>query len=115
MDFISKDKRTINLPVPLGATVYMFITSCNDACMFQKDKFNAIFPLKEGGRCNKDMPCHTKFHSIRSIVLSLPNLDWILKEWQATIFETENEARIAGERFVETHKRQLLELGLELE
>ena len=115
MNFISEDKKTINLPVPLGTTVYMFITSCNDACMFQKDKFNSVFPPIEGGRCNKDMSCHTKFHSIRFIVLSLSNLDWILKEWQITTFETEIEAKEAGAKFVELHKQQLLELGLEIE
>jgi hypothetical protein len=36
MDFISEDKRTINLPVPLGTTVYGYLTVCCDACMFQK-------------------------------------------------------------------------------
>lgn len=45
MDFISEDKRTINLPVPLGTTVYGYLTVCCDACMFQKEKFKEILVM----------------------------------------------------------------------
>lgn len=112
MNFITEDQRTINLPVPLGTTVYRIVTSCNDACMFQIEKFNEIFPPKEGGRCSQDMPCHTKLHSIQPTTMNLSDLDWILKRWQISIFETENEAREAGERLIIEHKQKLLELGL---
>lgn len=115
MNFISEDKKTINLPVPLGATLYRIITACNDACMLQAEKFNSVFPSKEGGRCSVDMPCHTKLHSALPFVFALGDLDWVLKKWQITCFETESGAKEAGENLIEAHKQQLLALGLNVE
>lgn len=111
MNFISEDKKTINLPVSLGTTVYRIITSCNDACTFQKEKFDKVFPSK-GNRCGQDMPCHIKLHSIQPVKLKLSNVEWILTQWNISIFETENKAREIGERMIKEHKQKLLELGL---
>ena len=113
--FISEDKKTITLPVPLDTIVYRFHTSCNDACLFQQKNFDKVFPRgKEGGRCSGDMPCHTKLHSVLPKELNLSNLEWILKDWNVYYFETEKEAREAGEKLIETHKQKLLELGLKI-
>ncbi len=114
MTFISEDKKTINLPVPLDTTVYRFITSCNDACLFQKEKINQVFPVKKEGRCSQDMACHTKLHSVQPVTLNLSNLDMMLKNWKINTFETENEAREAGNNLIELHKKQLLDIGLAL-
>lgn len=115
MNFISEDKKTINLPVSLGTTVYKFVTSCNDACMFQKEDFNRVFSKENGGRCSKDMPCHTKLHSIQTVEIQLSNLDLILRNWHVTIFESEGKAKEAGNKLIESHKQQLLKLGLKVE
>lgn len=114
MNFISEDQRTINLPISLGSKVYRIVTSCNDACMFQRDKFSEVFPPKEDGRCSQDMPCHTKLHSIQSTIINLSNLGYVLDNWQIKIFETETKAREAGENLIESHKQQLLQLGLKI-
>lgn len=116
MNFISEDKKTIKLPVPLGTIVYEFTTSCNDACLFQKEKFQELYPRKKGeGLCNKNMPCHTKLHGIQKMVVKLTNLEWILKNWHITIFETENQAKEEGIKFIEKHKNELLKVGLKIE
>lgn len=112
MNFISEDKKTINLPVSLGTIVYKFHTTCNDACLFQKEKFNKIFPPTNGGRCGSDTPCHVILHSIDKIIVNFDNLESMLKTWGISTFETENEARQAGEKLVQKHKQELLKLGL---
>lgn len=115
MSFISEDKRTINLPVPLGTTVYRINTDCNDACLLQKEVFNKVF-LPENrpaeGWCSSDMPCHTKMHSIRPVVLSMTNLEEILETFGNKTFETYEQAKFAGEKLIEIHKQQLSGLGL---
>lgn len=112
MVFISEDKRTINLPVPLGTYVYQYWTRCNDACLFQKEAFNKAFPPGVEGRCSGDMPCHTRPHLIKPVELSLSNLDWVLRDWGKTVFATENEARTAMNTAIELHKAQLVALGM---
>jgi hypothetical protein len=114
MTFISEDKKTINLPIPLGTTVYRFITDCNNACTFQKEKFDEAFPETKNSRCNSKMPCHTSLHSIQPVILNLSNLDWVLNDWQINFFETEAEAREAGSKLVKEHRKQLLDMGLEI-
>ena len=115
MIFLSNDKKTINLPVALDTTVYRFVTSCNDACLHQKEKFNKIFKPKEEGRCHCNMPCHTKLHSIQPVTLSLSNLERVLSEWNITIFKDQREAMEKAKKLIESHKQELLRLGLEIE
>jgi hypothetical protein len=115
MNFISEDKKTITLPVPLGTIVYNFHTTCNDACTFQKEKFDKVLPKEKFGRCKGELPCHTKLHSIMSVELTLSNLEWILGNWHITYFETEKAAREAGLKTIEEHKKKLIELGLKVE
>lgn len=116
-DFISLDKTTIRLPVPLGTTVWEFVTKCNDACTFQAEEFDAAFPPKEGeeGRCSMFLPCHTRFCWADTMTLTLNNLSFILERWQKSIFATKEEAQTAGEKLVEEHKKQLLEKGLKIQ
>ena len=115
MEFISEDKKTITLPIPLGSILYRFVTSCNDSCMFQKEDFDRVFPKESNSRCSKDMPCHTKLHSIQTVEVKLSNLELILENWHITIFESENKAKEAGNTLIDSHKQQLLNLGLKVE
>lgn len=112
MNFISDDKKVITLPIPLESIVYTFSTTCNDACTFQKDEFDKIFPPEKNGRCHSDMPCHIKLFSIGPVVFDLFNLGYILDNWNIKYFETKEQAREAGEKLVKLHLEQLLELGL---
>lgn len=115
MNFISKDKKTLMLPVPLDTVVYQVHTTCNDACLFQKDKFNEVFRKENFKGCDSKLPCHTKLHSIQPVVLTLTNIKFILDDWQIRFFKTELEARTAAMKTIEEHKSQLLELGLNIE
>jgi len=114
MSFISQDKKIINLPVPLGTIVYRFHTDCCDACLFQKEKFDKLYPKAFEGRCSQDMLCHTRFSEIEPIIVNINNLDLILGKWKTKVFETKKEAEIAGKEFVAEHVRRLKELGFEL-
>jgi hypothetical protein len=105
MDFISEDKRTINLPVPLGTTVYGYLTVCCDACMFQKEKFKEIFG-DVPGRCGKDKPCHTRLTGIQTIAVNLKNIDAVLEGWHKDIFETFNEAVQAGIKYTTENREK---------
>lgn len=109
---ISEDKRTITLDVPLGNNIYGIITSCNDACTFQKEDFKKAFP---NYHCSGDLPCHTKIHSIKETPLTLANLGFVLEGWMTKYFPTEEMARVEAERIIEKHKKQLIEAGLKVE
>ena len=115
MDFIDKDKKTINLPVPLGTTLYVFKTDCNDACLFQKEKFDKLYPKNFEGRCGQDKLCHTRFAGIEPITLKVNNLEWILGKWDIKVFETEEEAKNRGKEFVSEHVIKFKELGFILD
>ncbi|HAS92715.1 MAG TPA: hypothetical protein DCS12_10975 [Clostridiales bacterium] len=114
MDFISEDKRTINLPVPLGTTVYGYLTVCCDACMFQKEKFKEIFG-DVPGRCGKDKPCHTRLTGIQTIAVNLKNIDAVLEGWHKDIFETFNEAVQAGIKYTTENRKKLIKAGIKLD
>lgn len=43
------------------------------------------------------------------MIFRLTDIDWVLRDWQICIFETENEAKEAGEKRIKIHKQQLLE------
>ena len=89
--FISKNRRTISLPVPLGTELYIVTTRCGDYCMFQKEEFDKLIPEKEGGRCSHALPCHTRPLPPRKVTLELNNLE-ILREWKIRVFTTKEAA-----------------------
>lgn len=104
--YVSKDKKTINLPFPLGTKLYMPITTCGDFCLYQKDLFNEIFPKdsENQGRCSRDMPCHTKLHSIKEITFSMSNLEMVLENLDKWIFTSEHEAQRVIEKRLESNR-----------
>lgn len=108
---ISEDKKTITLEVPLGGTVYGFLTSCNDACYFQKEEFKRKFPE---ATCNLSSPCHVYPHSVRPITVNLTGLAYIITHWQEDVFATEKEAEEAMYKLCEEHKRILLDAGIQV-
>jgi hypothetical protein len=114
MSFIKEDKKTINLPVPLGTTLYKFNTSCNDACLFQKEKFDKLYPKNYEDTCSQDKLCHTKYLGVEPIVLNINNMEWILGEWDIKVFENEKEADERGREFVSEHIIKFKELGFVL-
>lgn len=110
--FISKDRQSIHLPVPLGTVVYEYLTSCDDVCSRQKAVFDSVFPVTKTGRCHKDMPCHTKPYKVSPVEVTLKNVAWLLREWNQTVFRTEAEATKAMNAAVRNHREQMLHLGM---
>lgn len=58
--------------------------------------------------------CHTKPHSVTPVEFSLSNLLSVLSDWGKRVFVTEAEAQEAMNTAVELHKKQLIELGLNI-
>lgn len=111
---VHKPKYTIEIPVPLGTTIYEYMTSCGDFCTFDDEKFDNCFPPKTHGRCSRYMPCHTIYKGVREFQLTLENVGYVLKYWEDTIFETKEEAEKKGISIAEEHRKELAELGFEL-
>lgn len=89
--FISKNKRTISLPVPLGTELYVVNTRCGDYCLFQKEEFNKLISEEEGGRCTHNLPCHTRPLAPRKVILGINNLE-LLNEWKKRVFTNKEDA-----------------------
>lgn len=102
---ISEDKKTINLPVPLGTIVYGINTDCNDACAFQKIEFKNAFPESH---CDISSPCHVILRGTYPLELNLKTLHTIIPNWEKYFFKTEKEAIAAGEKLVEQHIELML-------
>lgn len=100
------NNKIINLPVPFGSTVYTYVTTCGDFCLFQSEKF-----LKRGFCCGDNSPCHTKLHGTRKIVLNYETLGRVLTEWGKTIFATPEEAAQAGKKLIKEHQSIMLSYG----
>lgn len=114
--FISEDKKTITLPVPLGSKVYGFTLKCCDACLFQRTRFNETYPpYKYGDRCNMKMPCHTRFRKITEIEVTLDNIKKILEGFGIRFFETKEEAKAKGEALAKRHANQMKSMGFNLD
>ncbi|WP_286077848.1 hypothetical protein [Thomasclavelia cocleata] len=114
--FVSEDKMTIKLPIPLGTTVYGFTLKCCDACLFQKTKFNNTYPpSKYGDRCNSKMPCHTRFGRVTAVELTFESMKNILKGWGVRFFETKEEAMAKGEAIANRHANQMKSMGFNLD
>ena len=111
---VHKEKYTIEIPVPLGTTVYEYMTTCGDFCTFDDEKFDKIFPPKPEGRCSRQMPCHTVYKGVRELKLTLDNVGYILRLWNDSIFETKEEAENKGLEVIEEHRKKMVELGFEL-
>lgn len=113
-NYVSEDKMVITLPIPLGTTLYEIVTTCGDFCYFQEDKFNEIYPKELATRCNRDMPCHTRLHSIKPIEFNLSNIETVLKDFNKWIFTTEDEAKQVAEKIIEKNRKEMLLNGFYL-
>lgn len=96
--FISKDRKTISLPVALGTELYRVNTSCGDFCTFQSENFQKIIDNKN--KCSGKLPCHTVALEPQKITLTIDNIS-ILKEWQEKVFLTKEEAKEKTKEIVE--------------
>lgn len=114
-DFISEDKLTITLPVPLGTKVYSILTKCGDFCMFQKDHFNKTFGEKEGGHCDSLMPCHTRYRQPMEMTVTLDNLSYVLEYWNVKCFATFEEADSVTKTRIAEHVEKMKELGFKVD
>lgn len=114
-NFISEDKMTINLPVPIGSIVYVVSTNCGDFCMFQKEKFDAIFPKKAYkpniDRCGWDKLCQTRMGNILEKEVTIKNLDFILDNWNVNCFKTREEAENVARARVAMNVETMSKLG----
>ena len=106
--FISKNKKQINLPVPLDTDVWTFHTTCKDICYSHEKEFKKEFP---DATCNTFSPCHTNLIGIKPVTLNLSNLAFILPNWGTLYFSTEEEALTAGKQLIENHIAILKEKG----
>lgn len=116
---MTENKRCmIEIPVPLGTTVYDVVTTCGDFCLFQKNRFKELKNAGiEGfvGHCSSNNPCHTQLHSIREMTLQYSNLEYVLKEWGRKVFASAEEATEAGNNIVAAHRKTMEELGFKMD
>lgn len=117
--FVSDDKLTINLPVPLGSTIYSICSTCGDFCRFQSEKFREIQNPTIGPSgsivdarfsCRKNALCHTRF-TVRPVVLNYFFLESVLDEWGKYYFATEEEAQEAGIKLINERREKMREFG----
>lgn len=112
--FLNKEKTQINLPVPLGATVYSYSLKCCDACLFQQEKFDETFPkAKYPERCGT-LPCNTIFNGTYSTVFAFFNMETVLSQWGTRFFVTEKEAEQQGLVLTKRYRTQMESMGFEL-
>lgn len=104
--FLSKDKKTINLPVPYGSTVYELETDCNNCCAIYPSSIRNQIPFK----CDREAICHTKFRGVRPIEVTIDNLGYILKYWRHYIFDNPRAAEMEGKFLAHMHSSQFEDL-----
>ena len=101
---MSEFKHSINIPVPIGESVWTFWTDCCMACYFQPRDIKCI-------NCNTTSPCHTFITSVQAVELKYSNLEDVLAQWGKKYFYTEQEARDMAELIRTTHIAHMRELG----
>lgn len=104
-NFLSEDKKTISIPVPLGSEIYSYHMDCGDFCLHQNDLF---YKMKEESPdlflCAHDAACHTMKPIIETTTLSEKNFGLVLKYWNDWFFETREKAE---KRAVELRNRNI--------
>lgn len=108
-----EENRILVLPAQLGQTVYHYHLTCFDGCLFQKRKFWDSFG-HETGRCGK-LPCHTRFHSVEKVEVSLANIEWLFRTWGKSTFATYEEAESAAHEKARENIATLRGLGFRLD
>lgn len=98
----------LEIPVPIGGTVWSFWTDCCCACYTKKDRPDEL-------RCDFQAPCHTYVTSIKPVVLSYHNLGMILEQWGKRYFYTKSDAEDAAHELVTKHKARMRELGYDID
>ena len=114
MQYINEDKTIITLPVPLGSELYAVYTQCGDFCSMQKRAFDKHFLPVPDGRCDRNMPCHTRNGTIDKIIFSLANIERVLNDFGTWIFATEKEAEERRAEIVKQHRKAMRELGFKM-
>jgi hypothetical protein len=114
-NFISDDKLTINLPVPLGTKIYSILTKCGDFCMFQKEHFYKVFGERTDNHCVYNMPCHTRYRDPIEMTFSLQNIDYVLENWNTKCFATLEEAIDATNKLVYEHVEKMKTFGFNVD
>lgn len=113
--FLSKDKKIINLPVPIGSEIFYYTMDCGDFCLHQRTLFQSIKKqMPERMKCGHASACKTMKPCIHSKILTLKNLEMILDYWDDWFFATKNEAEKRASRLVEENIRFLKEKGFVL-
>lgn len=103
----------INLPVPLGSTVYTFVTTCGDFCLFQGERVKSL--PDAGIRCDSGAPCHTRVHSVKEVKLNLDTVGMVVSGWGKTVFATPKEAMEAANAVVKEHRRIMCGYGFAMD
>lgn len=111
-NFISEDKKSINLPVPLGSPLYTYVLKCCDACVMQKSAFEKN--VGHALRCAIS-PCHTRLQRIKKYEFTLSGIPVVLKEWGKSIFATEQEALDAANKITKENREKIKSLGIILD
>lgn len=114
-EFISENKKQINLPVPLGSIIYSFTIECGDFCLFQKEKFEKL--KKENPNqfgCNYNTVCKTRVLSIQKHEFNMENIGIVLKKWNKKYFATSQEASQVAKNLIAKNRKLIKEYGLEI-
>ena len=115
MQYINEDKTIITLPVPLGSILYQPVISCGDFCLFQKERFDVMFPPDEKeSRCIRAVPCHTHTCTISQFTFTLNNLDDVLNDFGKWCFLSEQEAMQKGEEIIRENRTKMKEFGFRM-
>lgn len=98
----------LEIPVPMGGTVWSFWTDCCCACYTKKERLSEL-------RCDFQAPCHTYITSVQPVVLGYHNLGMILEQWGIRYFYTKSDAEDAANEMMIKHRTRMKELGYDLD
>ena len=99
---------SVKIPVPMGAKVWTFWTTCCNACAFQPRKNQEIY-------CDRGAPCHTLRHAIQHKTMSFSNMEEIINGWGIYYFATAKEAEAAGEKRIAANIQKMRALGYDID
>lgn len=98
----------LDIPVPMGGTVWSFWTDCCCACYTKKERPAEL-------KCDFQAPCHTYVTSVKPVALGYHNLSMILEQWGVRYFYTKNEAEDAADAMIKKHRARMRELGYDID
>lgn len=113
--FVSKDGRTIELPVPIDSYLYEVKMDCDKLCEKCPEKFKQVYG-RAPYKCNRttDMTCGCIFSYFQRIKLDIDNIAKILRRYEITIFDSKEKAQAAGDMMMRQRIGELRSNGFDI-